>query len=65
MQMQGQMGSEAEDDVLGPAPPDMEERYDAEVGDDQRDAEVKRILRCACKSCPFSIVYVHCVPMQP
>ncbi|KAK9869043.1 hypothetical protein WJX84_007358 [Apatococcus fuscideae] len=34
-----------EEDVLGPAPPDMEQRYDAEVGDDERDAEVKRILR--------------------
>lgn len=33
------------EDVLGPAPPEMEEHYDAEVGDSQRDAEVKRILR--------------------
>ena len=44
----GQMQRQAEDDeedVLGPAPPDMEQRYDAEVGDDERDAEVKRILR--------------------
>ncbi|KAK9840458.1 hypothetical protein WJX74_010140 [Apatococcus lobatus] len=36
---------EDEEDVLGPAPPEMEERYDAEVGDSERDAEVKRILR--------------------
>ena len=44
MQMQRQ-AEEDQADVLGPAPPEMEERYDAVVGDSERDAEVKRILR--------------------